>query len=168
IAASFCRPGSNIGSLPRFKLAILGLSMSKQMTSWPISAKQTPDTRPTYPVPTTPIRITGGVPVKTFFSYILITLPAIFHSVKPVKTKRRGASRILLVALLIAVRIGVAPQPAIADLRLYWDGPESAHTQKKKVHKPAKSKVFKAKLCHHINKRQVECTKVGSPDKVND
>jgi len=69
--------------------------------------------------------------------------------------------------LLIAVRIGIAPQPAIADLRLYWDGPESAHTQKKKVHKPAKSKAFskgktkvpgKAKVCHRISKRQLKCT----------
>ena len=44
-----------MGTSPRFSAAILASSMSTQTTVLPFSARQAPTTRPTYPVPTTPI-----------------------------------------------------------------------------------------------------------------
>ena len=42
---------------PPFKVAIFDSSLSTQMTLFPVSARQVPTTRPTYPVPTTAIFI---------------------------------------------------------------------------------------------------------------
>ncbi len=50
-------PGSYMGIVPLMRLSILRLSMSTHVTSMPTSAKQAPDTRPTYPVPTIAIFI---------------------------------------------------------------------------------------------------------------
>ena len=45
------KPGSYIGIIPFFKFSILFKSLSTQITSFPKSEKQTPLTKPTYPVP---------------------------------------------------------------------------------------------------------------------
>ena len=47
------RPGSYIGITPSWSLLILLLSISMQVTLLPISAKQVPLTKPTYPLPIT-------------------------------------------------------------------------------------------------------------------
>src|SRR3970040_1409765 len=44
-----------MGISPRRKAATLASSLSTQTTSLPVSARQAPTTRPTYPVPTTAI-----------------------------------------------------------------------------------------------------------------
>src|SRR5215471_13030814 len=46
-----------MGTLPLVNARILAASLSTHTTSLPLSAKQTPATRPTYPVPTTAILI---------------------------------------------------------------------------------------------------------------
>jgi hypothetical protein len=46
---------------PFFKLLILSTLMSMQVTELPVSAKQVPVTRPTYPVPTTAIFIFDSI-----------------------------------------------------------------------------------------------------------
>ena len=50
-ATSASRPGSKIGISPARRRSILAASLSMQVTKWPKSAKQAPDTSPTYPVP---------------------------------------------------------------------------------------------------------------------
>src|SRR5215471_3548723 len=47
------RPGSKNGSSPALSFSIFTASESTQMTLLPKSARQAPETRPTYPVPTT-------------------------------------------------------------------------------------------------------------------
>src|SRR5262245_7041320 len=47
------RPGSKNGSSPALSFSIFVASESTQMTLLPKSARQAPETRPTYPVPTT-------------------------------------------------------------------------------------------------------------------
>ena len=49
------QPGSQIGIRPRLRPSIFASSMSMQWTSDPSSAKPAAVTRPTYPVPMTPI-----------------------------------------------------------------------------------------------------------------
>ncbi len=49
------RPGSKMGTSPLRMRSTLAASMSTQMTWLPVSAKQVPVTKPTYPVPTTAI-----------------------------------------------------------------------------------------------------------------
>jgi len=46
-ATSASSPGSKIGISPRRKAAILSESLSTQVTWWPKSAKQAPETSPT-------------------------------------------------------------------------------------------------------------------------
>jgi hypothetical protein len=46
-----CSPGSWIGTPPAFSRSILRASTSRQSTSLPTSARQVPDTNPTYPLP---------------------------------------------------------------------------------------------------------------------
>ena len=46
-ATSWSSPGSKIGISPFFSRAILPASLSTQVTTWPKSAKQAPETRPT-------------------------------------------------------------------------------------------------------------------------
>src|SRR4051794_1530847 len=48
-----------MGDWPLRSRAIFSSSTSMQTTEWPESAKQTPATSPTYPVPTTAIRMRG-------------------------------------------------------------------------------------------------------------
>src|SRR5262249_29816583 len=55
-AMSSSSPGSWIGTDPSASAAILRGSMSRIVTSWPMVARQTPVTSPTYPAPTTPMR----------------------------------------------------------------------------------------------------------------
>ena len=45
-------PGSKNGHFPDFKLSILDILLSIHTVWYPNSAKQAPDTKPTYPVPT--------------------------------------------------------------------------------------------------------------------
>jgi len=51
------KPDSKIGMIPWFSFSILTRSMSTQVTLFYISAKQVPDTSPTYPDPSTVIFI---------------------------------------------------------------------------------------------------------------
>ena len=51
------KPGSKIGMTPWFSFSILTGSISTQVTLFPISAKQVPETSPTYPDPITVIFI---------------------------------------------------------------------------------------------------------------
>src|SRR5271170_2283413 len=46
-----------MGTCPSLRAASLRSSLSTRMTSWPRSAKQAPATNPTYPEPTTAIRM---------------------------------------------------------------------------------------------------------------
>src|SRR5207237_8372248 len=57
-ATNASRPGSNSGTVPFCNCAILAVSLSMHVTTWPKSEKQAPDTRPTYPVQIIAIRIT--------------------------------------------------------------------------------------------------------------
>ena len=49
----------NIGITPRSRASILRVSLSTQVTSWPKSEKQAPETKPTYPVPIIAMRMTA-------------------------------------------------------------------------------------------------------------
>src|SRR5689334_8279998 len=46
-----------MGIPPAFRVSTLPASLSMQITSWPNSDSQAPDTRPTYPVPMMAIRM---------------------------------------------------------------------------------------------------------------
>ena len=56
-ATNSSNPGSYMGIIPAIRLSIFCLSISTHVTSTPISAKQAPDTSPTYPDPTMAIFI---------------------------------------------------------------------------------------------------------------
>jgi hypothetical protein len=62
-ATSSARPGSKIGMISCSRRAILPASLSMQITVCPKSARQAPETRPTYPDPTTAMRITHSCSV---------------------------------------------------------------------------------------------------------
>ncbi len=59
-AISSSRPGSKIGTSPRFSRSIFSGTTSRTTTSWPSSARQAAVTSPTYPAPKTPILDTAG------------------------------------------------------------------------------------------------------------
>src|SRR5260370_36649278 len=58
---------------PAWSAATLRSSLSTQMTSWPISAKQTAATRPTYPDPTTAILMFSLIVLWCYSSQLRIT-----------------------------------------------------------------------------------------------
>ena len=56
-ATTSSRPGSKIGMPPAFRVSTLPASLSMQITSWPNSDRQAPETSPTYPVPIMAMRM---------------------------------------------------------------------------------------------------------------
>src|SRR5260370_14627713 len=58
---------------PAWSAATLRSSLSTQMTWWPISAKQTAATRPTYPDPTTAILMFSLIALWCYSSQLRIT-----------------------------------------------------------------------------------------------
>src|SRR5438876_7129415 len=92
-----------MGIFPSFNALTLASSRSRQKTSLPMSARQAPVTRPTYPVPTTVTFMSSSrCEVELFAAPRRVGLPAAARRAQPVELAR----------LETAVLAAIAGEPA--------------------------------------------------------